>query len=153
MGLTKHLGISPLRISLLSHQQFLCDTVILHFTPPVSFKHLIYTLSASLPNILTVHLAHQSLCTSSDHGTLCLDAYSQRGLVRERDTPCRRQIFTLFSLFGFGQNYHSYLNIHQSTRHSFSWLFVPIQYRTGRLPRQSTMINTALAGVTQCCGQ
>lgn len=72
--------------------------------------------------------------------------------MRERDTPCCSCIFMIFSLFGFCPNYHSYLNIHKSTRHSFSWLLVPIQYRTGRLPRQSRTINTALAGVTQCCG-
>lgn len=55
------------------------------FYPSVGFKHLIHTLSASQPDFHTVHLPHKSLYTSSDHETLCLDAYSQRGgPVRER---------------------------------------------------------------------
>lgn len=91
-------------------------SLILHFIPPVRFKHLLYTLSTSQSNTLTVHLAHLSLYTFSDHETLYPDAkaYSQMGLVRERDTPCCSFIFMSFSLFGFGPNYRFCLNIYRS---------------------------------------
>lgn len=71
----------------------------------------------------------------------------------ERRTPGGSCIFYIFwSIFDLAQIIILIL-IFPKTWHSFSWPFVPIQYRTGRLPQQSRTINTALAGVTQCCGQ
>lgn len=61
----------------------------------------------------------------------------------ERDTPCYSFIFTFFSLFGFGPNYCSCLNIYQSTC-IFLILAVcadPVQDRTS--PRQSRPINNS----------
>lgn len=67
----------------------------------MSASNIWFTLSVLLSPAPLLSLLHPwSLYTSSDHETLCLDTYSQRGLVRESGTPC-----CSFSLFQFGQNY------------------------------------------------
>lgn len=108
-------------------------------------------LSAPQPNTLTVLLAPLiPLHLLWPWNTLPWRLFTEGMDERERDAPCCSYMFSSFSVFEFDPNC---VSIHQSTRHSFSWLFVPIQCKTGHLPRHCRMINTALAGVTQCCAQ
>lgn len=112
-----------------------------------------------LLNTLTVRRTPWSLYTSSDHETLPGHLVTEG--FGERETHPAVVVFFvcvvfvllfLFFLFffrhwGFGPN----CDLKYSSEHkAFSF---SCQSSAGRLPRQSTMINTALAGVVQCFGQ